>query len=76
MRIFLLIPLAAGLLCVESPLLAQTARAKAAVPASSESLKPGGTFKECRNCPEMVVVPAGSFVMGSPADEPDRRDND
>ena len=36
----------------------------------------GETFKECRNCPEMVVIPAGSFMMGSPADEPDRRENE
>ena len=25
---------------------------------------PGDTFKDCRECPEMVVVPAGSFRMG------------
>jgi formylglycine-generating enzyme required for sulfatase activity len=30
------------------------------------------TFKDCPNCPEMVVVPAGSFTMGSPASEPER----
>ena len=33
------------------------------------ALKPKDTFKECENCPEMVVVPAGSFTMGSPASE-------
>ena len=32
--------------------------------------KPGQSFKECRNCPELVVVPPGTFTMGSPADEP------
>lgn len=26
---------------------------------------PGTKFKDCRDCPEMVVVPAGSFTMGS-----------
>jgi formylglycine-generating enzyme required for sulfatase activity len=26
-------------------------------------------FKDCAECPEMVVVPAGSFTMGSPANE-------
>jgi formylglycine-generating enzyme required for sulfatase activity len=31
------------------------------------ALKAGDPFKECRDCPEMVVVPAGRFVMGSPA---------
>ena len=25
-------------------------------------------------CPEMVVLPAGSFLMGSPPDEPERFD--
>jgi formylglycine-generating enzyme required for sulfatase activity len=29
-------------------------------------------FKDCANCPPMVVVPAGQFIMGSPAVEPDR----
>ncbi|MEZ5471360.1 MAG: SUMF1/EgtB/PvdO family nonheme iron enzyme [Marinicella sp.] len=28
-------------------------------------LKPGDTFKDCIDCPEMVVIPAGSFRMGS-----------
>ena len=28
-------------------------------------LKPKDTFKECENCPEMTVVPAGEFMMGS-----------
>jgi formylglycine-generating enzyme required for sulfatase activity len=30
------------------------------------SLKPKDSFKECEQCPEMMVVPAGSFTMGSP----------
>jgi formylglycine-generating enzyme required for sulfatase activity len=37
------------------------------------ALKPGDSFKECAECPEMVVVPAGTFAMGSPADEPGRK---
>ena len=39
-------------------------------------MQPGDTFQECRNCPEMVVLPAGSFMMGSPESEVDRRDNE
>jgi formylglycine-generating enzyme required for sulfatase activity len=35
-------------------------------------LGPRDTFKDCPDCPEMVVVPAGSFVMGSPEGEPER----
>ena len=31
-----------------------------------KALKPGNTFRECKeHCPEMVVIPAGTFVMGS-----------
>jgi formylglycine-generating enzyme required for sulfatase activity len=33
-------------------------------------LQPKQTFRECADCPEMVVVPAGSFTMGTPDDEP------
>jgi formylglycine-generating enzyme required for sulfatase activity len=33
------------------------------------ALKPGDSFKECGDCPEMVVVPPGSFMMGSPDGE-------
>ena len=36
------------------------------------ALKPKDVFKECAKCPEMVVVPAGSFTMGSPASEEGR----
>jgi len=28
-------------------------------------LKPEDTFQECNNCPQMMVVPAGQFTMGS-----------
>ena len=29
-------------------------------------------FRECAKCPEMVVVPGGEYVMGSPDDESER----
>jgi formylglycine-generating enzyme required for sulfatase activity len=32
-------------------------------------LQPRDGFRECENCPEMVVVPTGSFTMGSPEGE-------
>jgi hypothetical protein len=38
-------------------------------PPPAPKTKPGESFKECDVCPEMVVAPAGSFVMGSPAME-------
>src|SRR5262245_20347743 len=37
--------------------------------AEERALKAKDSFKECDHCPEMVVVPAGSFMMGSPAGE-------
>ena len=37
---------------------------------------PGASFRDCDVCPEMVVVPPGSFAMGSPADEKDRLDDE
>jgi formylglycine-generating enzyme required for sulfatase activity len=51
---------------------AAPAKAAALSPAQEKALKPHGTFKECANCPEMVVVPAGKFSMGSPVSEPGR----
>jgi formylglycine-generating enzyme required for sulfatase activity len=41
-------------------------------PNRERGLKPGNTFKDCSRCPEMVVVPGGSFMMGSPATEQGR----
>ena len=32
-------------------------------------LRPGQVFRDCPDCPEMVVLPAGEFEMGSPASE-------
>ena len=37
---------------------------------------PGETFQDCSDCPELVVVPPGQFLMGSPEDEPYRYDNE
>lgn len=45
-------------------------------PQRESELKPGDTFHECTNCPEMIVVPAGSFVMGSPPTEKKRLRNE
>jgi|CXWL01.1.fsa_nt_gi formylglycine-generating enzyme required for sulfatase activity len=30
-------------------------------------------FRDCADCPEMVVVPRGAYTMGSPASEPNRQ---
>jgi formylglycine-generating enzyme required for sulfatase activity len=38
----------------------------------AQTAKRGDVFKDCAKCPEMVVVPPGSFAMGSPASEEGR----
>ncbi|MDP1611759.1 MAG: SUMF1/EgtB/PvdO family nonheme iron enzyme [Sulfuritalea sp.] len=39
-------------------------------------MRPGKVFRDCDVCPEMVVIPAGSFEMGSSAGEADRDDDE
>jgi formylglycine-generating enzyme required for sulfatase activity len=56
----------------EQQRLAGLSAAGNAVPLSpnrERALGPKDSFKECDVCPEMVVVPAGSFAMGSPTNE-------
>jgi formylglycine-generating enzyme required for sulfatase activity len=44
---------------------------------AERALKPGASFRECaRDCPEMIVVPAHRFTMGSPATEQGHHDNE
>jgi formylglycine-generating enzyme required for sulfatase activity len=38
--------------------------AKPAVGTYPKQFKPGDTFKDCDDCPEMVAIPPGSFQMG------------
>ena len=44
---------------------------------ADEPLKPGQSFKDCAtDCPEMVVISAGSFTMGSPQYEPGHKSDE
>lgn len=38
----------------------------------SPSHRAGTRFRDCKVCPEMIVIPQGSFTQGSPASEPGR----
>ena len=66
--------LAASLLMLATPVIAE-AKNGGALPAQPTA-EPGGKFRECRNCPEMIVLPAGSFTMGSPENEIGRFKNE
>lgn len=44
----------------------------ASFPAHAQVEAPGTVFRDCPDCPEMVVIPPGSFVMGSPDSETGR----
>ena len=49
-----------------SALLVVALSALAACANDPQRYEPGDTFKDCRDCPEMVVVPSGRFRMGDP----------
>lgn len=51
-------------------------RATKHTPGQEGQQKTGRSFRDCAVCPTMVVVPSGSFVMGSPPDEQNRFDNE
>ena len=42
----------------------------------AEAQQVGQAFRDCAVCPEMIVVPAGSFIMGSPSEEEGRLDDE
>ena len=44
---------------------------------AESALTPGDSFRECTtDCPEMVVLPVGAFLMGSPPEEAGRNGNE
>jgi formylglycine-generating enzyme required for sulfatase activity len=56
-----------------SPEVPKPVRGMTPLPVERErALRPKDAFKECDACPEMVVMPQGSFTMGSPAGEAGR----
>ncbi len=48
----------------------------APAPTAKTPAAPSGKVAMCKDCPEMVSIPAGSFMMGSPDDEDDRNERE
>jgi formylglycine-generating enzyme required for sulfatase activity len=44
--------------------------------AAENASTPGRVFKDCARCPQMAVIPGGSFLMGSPASAKARYENE
>ncbi|MCL4766919.1 MAG: formylglycine-generating enzyme family protein [Hyphomicrobiaceae bacterium] len=51
---------------------APTPAQRALSPVEERELRPGDEFRECAVCPQMVVLPPGAYLMGSPESELDR----
>jgi formylglycine-generating enzyme required for sulfatase activity len=51
--------------------MARPPQAPAAAPLTKD-MRPGSVHQDCAECPEMVVIPAGRFVMGAPPGEEER----
>ena len=46
------------------------------LPAALSARRPGREFRDCGECPEMVVIPAGEYMMGSPDGEEGRKSDE
>lgn len=53
-----------------------TAPAAASQAAGGYPVQVGRSFRDCTDCPELMVIPAGQFIMGSPATEVGRYNNE
>jgi formylglycine-generating enzyme required for sulfatase activity len=65
----------------QSRVIAQTVEQSAGPAAETPSAAADGeranyAFRDCANCPEMVVLPAGRFLMGTPKGDPEANDNE
>ena len=56
----------------EQAVLDKQRREQAALEKQRQERQSGRRFKDCAACPEMVVVPTGSFIMGSSSSEKGR----
>ncbi|MCY4454066.1 MAG: SUMF1/EgtB/PvdO family nonheme iron enzyme [Immundisolibacterales bacterium] len=64
--------LAEALVALGKAARAERRRAAEVRPTAKPTRKVGEKFQDCAECPEMVVVPSGSYEMGSPSREKGR----
>jgi formylglycine-generating enzyme required for sulfatase activity len=55
-----------------APVARPAATPPATVPSQAGAPRPGDSLRDCRDCPELIVIPAGSFDMGAAATPFDR----
>src|SRR5262249_16218117 len=61
---------------IATRLLVNMRQAKPLSLAEEKAIRPLDVFKECEVCPEMIVVPAGEFIMGAPVSEEGSEDHE
>jgi formylglycine-generating enzyme required for sulfatase activity len=71
-------PISPTNLCSSAPVtVSLSSRSAQPLSAAEEcALKAKDVFRECEKCPEMIVVPAGSFTMGAPRSEEGRNSSE
>ena len=68
---WMMIAVGGGAAMAEPPLLATAPMqlAMGVLPQSSPLMVVGTVFRDCSDCPEMVVMPQGAYIMGAPPGE-------
>ena len=63
-------------LAISTPLVLGMRQPKPLSREEERALRPLDMFQECVVCPEMIVIPAGEFIMGAPESEQGSEDNE
>lgn len=72
----LLAVLCGGFLACLSAYAAQRQEEASTIGDDNGRLKVGERFRDCPECPEMVVVLSGTFLMGAPVSEEESQDHE
>jgi formylglycine-generating enzyme required for sulfatase activity len=75
-RVEVTLALSSPQVTVPEPAEAASSSTPSSMTRATANSRAGETFRDCSDCPQMVSIPAGSFMMGSPASETGRFDNE